>query len=231
MTTKVKTAQASIEYITLIGIALIIFAAFLLVEMFMYSSFGSSANYSQVSEMGRAIVNAVNGISSQSIGSTYSFSFDSPGLSSPSFFCGKILVLNSKSGQESAVTADINMSGVLPTNSGQFQTYVSLEKTALGGEAIISLNLPISQVIGNYKMSTGSISYNITFLNTSGLLVPTTFDLSALYPNDTTIFSIPESTNTGSIIGSESLPTAISSVIMLVTIPQYSEEAGQCVSQ
>ncbi len=230
MITNSRNAQASIEYITLIGIALIIFAAFLLVEMFMYSSFKGSANYNQIYEMGKAIVNGVNEIASQSVGSIYSFSFLSPGLTSPSFFCGNIIVLDSMSKQEAAVTANINVSGVLPTNSGQFQAYISLAKTASGEKAIIGLDLPISKVIQVYKMNTGYISYNLTFLNVSNSPVQTAFDLSALYPNDTSINSIHTSTNSGNAVGNLTIPPSISSAIMLVTISQYSEEAGQCVS-
>lgn len=227
---KMKAAQASIEYITLIGIALMILAVFLSITMFMYSSFSGSADYNQLSEMGGDIVNVVGGISSQSIGTMYSFSLYSPGLVSPSFFCGDLLVLNSKAGYEVSDSANMNVSGVLPLGSGQFQAYIAISKNSNGAIAVLSLDLPISKVISDYSLSPGSVSYNLTFLNASGAQVPTFFDLSALYMNSTQISSLPESTSSGNISGSLSIPSSVNAVIMIVFIQTYSEEAGQCVS-
>ncbi|MCW1293832.1 MAG: hypothetical protein QXJ12_00225 [Candidatus Parvarchaeota archaeon] len=226
---KTRAAQASIEYITLIGVALMILAVFLFIAMYMYSSFNNSANYNQLSEMSNGIVNTVDELSSQSVGSTYSLSFFSPGLASPSFFCGDILVLNSKTGHEVSTTSNMNMSGILPLNGGQFQAYVSILKTSNGAVAMLSLDLPISKIISDYSLSPGSISYNITFLNASNSAVPTNFNLTALYMNGTQIFSLPKSANSGNIAGSSSLPSSVNSVIMVVYVPTYSEESAQCV--
>ncbi|MCW1301542.1 MAG: hypothetical protein OH316_00160 [Candidatus Parvarchaeota archaeon] len=226
---KTRAAQASIEYITLIGVALMILAVFLFIAMYMYSSFNNSANYNQLSEMSNGIVNTVDELSSQSVGSTYSLSFFSPGLASPSFFCGDILVLNSKTGHEVSTTSNMNMSGILPLNGGQFQAYVSILKTSNGAVAMLSLDLPISKIISDYSLSPGSISYNITFLNASNSAVPTNFNLTALYMNGTQIFSLPKSANSGNVAGSSSLPSSVNSVIMVVYVPTYSEESAQCV--
>ena len=226
-----KGAQSSVEYLIVIGLALVILAV--LVSYSIYYSVGyNSQRLSQETGLSASgIGNAVNYLNSEEVGSSVKLSITSPGFSYPeSIFCGDTVVLASN-GAQSAQNLVLNTIGELPLDSGTYTGVVSSFLVGNTTEAVIRLNMPISLINSSYYMSPSDFLYNVSFLDTSGNLVGNVNFTVYLYTHSyVLVASQNETTISGSYSGSIPLSAEYSSLIVVILARSFGVFSSTCFS-
>ncbi|MCL4399383.1 hypothetical protein M1293_02660 [Candidatus Parvarchaeota archaeon] len=226
-----KGAQSSVEYLIVIGIALVILSV--LVSYSIYYSVGyNSQRLSQETGLSASgIGNAVNYLNSEEVGSSVKLSITSPGFSYPeSIFCGDTVVLASN-GAQSAQNLVLNTIGELPLDSGTYTGVVSSFLVGNTIEAVIRLNMPISLINSSYYMSPSDFLYNVSFLDTSGNLVGNVNFTVYLYTHSyVLVASQNETTISGSYSGSIPLSAEYSSLIVVILARSFGVFSSTCFS-
>jgi hypothetical protein len=201
-----KNGQYSTEYTIIIGIGVAIIAAFLIYIALFYGSFASSSSASQITTVADNLANEVSYVASQGPGSMQVFPITIPLIQSKySFFCGNLIKLETST--ELGVSKSVeNVSGMLPLSGGTFDAFARDNN----GSATIGLVFSIAYILQSYSVSSNTLSYSLSFYNSSGYLKGTVFNISLFSTRGAYITSAKSSTTSGQASGTLTLPSSAS---------------------
>lgn len=221
-------SQFALDYLVIIGLGMV---ALVTASYVLYIfSFGSSidANHNALSTISAQLVGSVRSVYSQGNGAQDSLFMNFPQINAnKSFFCGNFFVITSQSGSYSEST-DANLSGILPTNSGLDEVLVKNQIADGKGTVNIGLVRRIAFINFQSKISGDTLSYNLSFSNSTGsLLTGITFRLDL----STETGSLLNSTiGTASGIATGSISSTTPPPYLVQIYPSgYSEVFSECV--
>ena len=224
-------SQASLEYLIVIGLALLVLAGFLISSFYYSVGYHSSQVSSNIAAASSSLSSAINILSSQQVGATVPFSFISPGLTvGLSTFCSNYVVLVT-AGHEIAKNVGMQVMGELPLGQGTYNGYVTLSQVNNQPAAIVKFDLPIATINSTYSLNSSKLTYNISFLSMSGSLVPNVyFTLELFGASNTLIASFNISTSSGIASGTVTLPGSYPYMSAAVVVPSFNIAGVSCIS-
>ncbi|MCL5009365.1 MAG: hypothetical protein M1433_00045 [Candidatus Parvarchaeota archaeon] len=228
--TKTKS-QASLEYLIILGIGLVILTAFILYAFYYVSGYNTAKINSGLNLAIESLSNTVEYLSSQQTGSTLAFSFSSPGLNTAtSYFCQNSIVL-SYGGQQTAKSLAVSVIGELPTGTGQFSGKGKMVVVNGRPSVAIEFNLPVAYVNSSFELSDNVLSYNISFQSLSGSLVTgVNFTMLVYSLSGTLISNENYTTTTGIYNGETSINSIYSGFRVVIYSSQYSIMSTYCIA-
>ena len=228
--TKTKS-QASLEYLIILGIGLVILTAFILYAFYYVSGYNTAKINSGLNLAIESLSNTVEYLSSQQTGSTLAFSFSSPGLNTAtSYFCQNSIVL-SYGGQQTAKSLAVSVIGELPTGTGQFSGKGKMVVVNGRPSVAIEFNLPVAYVNSSFELSDNVLSYNISFQSLSGSLVTgVNFTMLVYSLSGTLISNENYTTATGIYNGETSINSIYSGFRVVIYSSQYSIMSTYCIA-
>ena len=222
-----QKGQYSTEYVIIIGIGISIIAAFLIYVALFYDSFALSSSGSQITTVSNSIANEVSYVASQGPGSVQAFPITIP-LIKPhnSFFCGNIIKLQTTT--ELGVSKPIeNVSGMLPLSGGTFNAFARDEN----GSVLLGLDFSIALIQFTYSISSDTLSYSMSFYNSSDDLKGTSFNVSLFSTSGLYLTSVTGSTSSGQATGTLTLPSTVPSQYVIEVYPSGSGDYySTCIS-
>lgn len=223
---KTSRAQYTTEYVIVLGIAMTIIASALFYSLYFYTSYFSSSTSNQLSTAATQLVKAADYVSAQGINSKTLIAVTFPTLTvTSSFFCGQLVQIDS--GHSSYIDrANVNISGLMPFNSGLYHAYVVYN----GSMADVGINLPLSLVTGTFSYSSGSILYGINFLDRNGNSLPSVnFNISVYSGSGVYLASGTGTTSSSTYTGLISVPSGQSVYVIRIFPSTYQEFFSTCV--
>ena len=224
-------SQASLEYLIVIGLALLVLAGFLISSFYYSVGYHSSQVSSNIAAASSSLSSAINILSSQQVGATVPFSFISPGLTEGlSTFCSNYVVL-ATAGHEIAKNVGMQVMGELPLGQGTYNGYATLSLINNQPAAVVKFDLPIATINGTYSLNSSQLTYNISFLSMSGSLVPNVyFTLKLFGASNTLIASSNISASSGIASGTITLPESYPYISIAAVVPSFNIAGVSCIS-
>ncbi len=223
------TGQAALEYLIVIGIALFVLTGLLGYSYYYTVGYNSAKNGQGLTLAANSMQTAVNYLSAEQAGSSYVFSFNSPGLNiQNSYFCGNYMVLGSGSSQ-AAEALSTPIFGEMPLTAGQYSA-MGVLTTQNGNPAVaLRFDLPVGFINSSDFMSGSTLKYNISFQTFSGSLTPVSnFTLYVYTLSNDLLASQNLSTASGTYSGSISLGQAYLNLKIIIYIPALNIASASC---
>ncbi len=221
--------QAAVEYLIIMGIALLLFSAFLAITYYYSSGFNSSDINQNLALAETSLGSSISYIASQQTGATSVFSFSLPQLNQDlSYICGNFIVLSSGNNQVASSLA-LNTIGELPVTGGTYTGYVTLANVNGQQEAYLKFQLPISFINTSYVFFNGYLDYNVSFYNEFGSLVHgVNFTISVYGQSNTLLYSTSIESPSGASEGQIPINQYYPNLRVIVYVQKFNLESSLC---
>ena len=212
----------------MLAIGLGILTAFLVLSILYSVSFNGYSSSEQLSLEANALIYNSNLASTQSLGSSLSFTLPAVKLNPDSYFCGKNLFLSSGA-QSFSEKSKVNITGLLPLNPGTYTAYAIYEEVNGSPEINIGLNAAVYMVNSSYNLSSSTLYYKLKFYKNPNSLTSAVFNLSAFSMSGAYLGS-KVINSYGNTTGNLTLSSPVNEAIVSIYIPLYGLIYNNCVS-
>ncbi len=224
-----RNGQSSLEYLIIIGIGLFIVGAAISYALYYSGGYSTQSTSQQLQIAAESVQNALQSLSSSEVGSSVSFTFQSPGLSLGSSLCSQFLSFQASS-SEASLSLPISASGEFPVASGSYTATAYLSLFNGKPKAEIKFDLPLSYINYSYIMNSGNLYYNLSFYNkTGGLLSNVNFTLFIYTSAHKLVSAQNGSAVSGTYSSNIALPSFSPGDIVVVYVPSYGVMSPACV--